>query len=180
MTIADLFNSATELRWPDEPGGKVYHCRQLTGLEQGMFQRWLEQRALDGIERRTYQDESTRERDRQLHNQDVAVGTYEWSGLLAVKATRTPAGLAKCLQIALRDQGMTDEVAVKVVEHKFNEVAATLASKLTDDPKEARLIFLSLGVQPPADLESATSSSACATPRSPTPWITSADLATTS
>lgn len=176
MTIADLFNSATELEWK----GRVYKCRQLTGLEQGMFQRWLEQRALDGIERRVYQDEAQRERDRQLHAQDVAVGEYEWSGLLAVRATRTPAGLAKCLQIALADQGMTDATAAEVVEHKFREVAAVLASKLTDDPKEARAIFLGLGVRPPDDSPGATSSSGSPTRPSPTPWITSADSVTTS
>lgn len=178
MTIADLFNSATELEWK----GTVYKCRQPTQLEQGQFQRWLEQRAFDAIARREYHDEADRERDRQLHTQDVAAGEYEWSGLLAVKATRTPAGLAKVLQITLADQGMTDKVAAEIVDHKFREVAAILASRLTDDPKETRLLFLSLGLEPPATSASPSASGSSSSPTRPTatPWITWENLATTS
>src|SRR4051794_13270063 len=94
-TLADLLSVETDL----ELDGKTYKVRPPTLLEQGRFQRWLEQRAREAIDRAVYKDEASRDRCHNLITQDVAAGVYEWGGELCVKALQTEAGVVRLLEL---------------------------------------------------------------------------------
>lgn len=130
-TLAEYFNASTDLAFE----GKRYPLRQPTQLEQGMFQRWLEQRAYDAIERRTYQDPSQQAEDRRLLNRDIAAGVYEYGGHVCAAALATPIGIAKQLSIVCRDDGLDFETAKRMVDLQIREIAAVFAREATDDPK---------------------------------------------
>ena len=163
MTLADMLNSPSEIKYD----GKTYLLRQPTLLEQGTFQRYLEQRAYDAIERRDYQDARQQDRDRNALNRDVAAGVYEWGGEVCCQSLQTQTGIAKLLNILLRDQGVTEELARKIVDRQVKEIAAVLASKAVSDPKALGQILSSLGLPenflstvssaPPSSTESITS-----------------------
>lgn len=155
-TLADMFNAPTEMEFD----GVKYQLREPTLLEEGTFQRWLEQRAYDAIERRTYQDAVQQTEDRRLLNQDIATGVYEYGGPLCIQSLNTPAGAAALLGIVLRDQGITELLAKKMVELRLREVVAGLAAKAISDPKALAGILNGLGF--PADYLSSKS----ATPHS--------------
>ncbi len=172
MTLADIFNSPSTV--PFE--GVDYKLRQPTLIEQGLYQRWLEQRAYDAIERRTYQDRGQQEVDRNNLNRDVAAGVYEWGGEVCCNALRTPNGLAKLVGIVCQDQGLSDAAARRLVDLKLKEIAAALMSKATADPNSLRATLASLGLPedflssnsptPPSSTNSATSEASTGT-RSP-------------
>lgn len=151
-SIGDLLNSPSEKEFE----GVVYQLRQPTMEEEGLFQRWLEQRAYDAIARRTYQDPVEQETDRRLLNQDIAAGEYEYGGPLAVKAINTPRGIAQIVHIICAPQGMTLEIAKRFVNHHLELIAAVLISKLPGaDPKALGESLLKHGV--PADFFSSDS-----------------------
>lgn len=158
MTLADMLNAPSEIEY----GGRVYKLRKPTLLEEGAFQRWLEQRAYDAIERRTYQDPEQQDRDRRNLNNDVAAGVFEYGGEVSLTALRTPGGSAKIVQIVLADQGVDDATARGIVDAELKKVAAALIRKATDDPKALAATLSSLGL--PSDYFSSNS----ATPPSTT------------
>lgn len=141
-TLADFVNAPTEIVFK----GTTYHLRQPNQLEEGMFQRWLEQRALEAIERGVYAEEARRDRDRQLHFQDVATGVYEAGGAVYAKASMMPSGMAKMLSIICKDQLLTEAVAKELVKHRLKEICATLISKATSDPKVLEATLATLGL----------------------------------
>lgn len=136
-------------------------------MEQGEYQRWLEQRAYDAIARRTYQDQTEQDRDRNNLNKDIAVGCYEWGSEACVNALRTQLGSAKLLAVILKDQGMTEAIARRWVERQLAEIAAVLMSKVQTDPLALAVALSRLGL--PSDFLS----SASATPHSSTDSTTS-------
>jgi hypothetical protein len=155
-TLADLLNAPTEFVHK----GVTFKLRQPTLVEQGMYQRWLEERARAAAGRATDLPE---DRQRQLLkdvNDATAVGEYEWGGEVCARAVRTPTGLAKLLSIVLADQAVTFEVAQDMVAEKLREIAAALMSRATDDPKALAAALRTLG------LPSASSSSSSPTRRS--------------
>lgn len=148
QTLADFFNAPTELPLKDDKGDvlETVKVRQPSQLEQGMFQRWLEQRAYDSIERRTYQDPRQQAEDRRLLNQDVAAGVYEWGGPVCVAALGTPTGIAKLLTIICADQALTLEKAEKLVDQQVREIAAILWERGAADPKALEATLKRLGL----------------------------------
>ena len=152
MTLAELLNSPTAI--PFE--GVEYQLRQPTLMEEGEYQRWLEHRAYEAIERRTYRDPDQQERDRRNLNNDVAAGVFEWGGEVCVRAIQTPGGLARLLHIMLRDQGLTEAKAKALVDRKMREIAAVLVARSTSDPNSLRATLATLGL--PEDFLSAASS----------------------
>jgi hypothetical protein len=142
MTLGDVFNSPTAI--PFE--GVEYRLRQPTLMEQGEYQRWLEQRAYEAIERRDYRDPDHRERDRRNLNNDVAAGVFEWGGEVCVRAVQTPGGLARLLSVICRDQGLTEQKAKGLVDLKVREIAAVLVARATKDPNSLRAVLATLGL----------------------------------
>jgi peptidoglycan hydrolase-like protein with peptidoglycan-binding domain len=172
VTLADVLNSPTEKEFE----GNKYKLRQMTVMEEGEFQRWMEQLAYDAIERRTYQDPTQQERDRKNLNNDIAAGVYEWGQELAVRRFQSVKGLSKILYFVCRDQGLDEEAAQRWAMEEVKKLAAILVQRATgtDDPKDLRVVCLSLGLPPdflssslthPSTAPSATSE-ACAEPSS--------------
>ncbi|AWM41765.1 hypothetical protein GobsT_71320 [Gemmata obscuriglobus] len=151
MTLADFVNAPTEFVLD----GKTYRIGKPTNAHQGEYQVWLEQLAYDGIARRRYQDDAARERAERFHGQDVAAGVYEWGGEIVVKRLMTPLGLAKLLTIMCRDQGLTFELAERLVELEAKKIAALMVSRATNDPKVLEAVRVTLGL--PSDFFSSSS-----------------------
>lgn len=174
-TIADLLNAPTGMEFE----GKPYKLRKPTLLEQGEFQRWLEQLAYDSIARRTYQNEAEKAECFRLHGQDCAAGVYEWGGDVATRRLLTPKGLAKLVNIICRADGLDLEAAERLVDLEQRKIAAALFGRSTDDPKERAAALAMLGL--PVDFyASETSSSTSQTRPSDTPSTTSEASATSS
>jgi|GEM_PF-3027725 len=119
--------------------------RKPTLYEQGEFQRWLEQRAHDAVDRGTESEEKKDRRHDRIYA-DAALGKYEWDGPYAMEAMWTPAGLAKIVAIVCRDQGVTDEQAEKLVEEQIKRVAAILLMQASEDPKAMAPVLEALGL----------------------------------
>jgi hypothetical protein len=117
--------------------GKKYTTAPLDDIGEGVFSVWLEQRAYDAIERRTYQDEKQKIEDRRTLTQDVAIGLYEYGGVLCFRATQWPPGIAKVIEIICKSQGMTEAIAKRFVNHKLKEIAVTFVSQLPNVSEEA-------------------------------------------
>lgn len=142
MTLADIFAVGSDLKGTD---GKTYKLRKPTLYEQGEFQRWLEQRAHDAVDRGTESDEKKDRRHDRIYA-DSALGKYEWDGPFAMEAMWTPAGLAKIVAIVCRDQGVTDEEAEKLVAEQIKRVAAIILMQASEDPKAIAPVFEALGL----------------------------------
>jgi hypothetical protein len=144
MTLADILNSPTEKTFE----GKTYRLREPNGIEQGEFQRWLEQLAYDKINSRTYQSDEEKERRLDRHDKSCAVGDYEWGGELSVRRLQTVPGFAKLLSIVLREQGLTPEAAERWANLKYRECAAVVMRRVYEDPKDLRAACVALGLPP--------------------------------
>lgn len=151
MTLADFLNAPTEF----ELDGETFRVRKPDQLEQGEYQRWLEQLAYDAIARRTYQNEAERLACLRMHDQDCAAGVYEWGGEVAVRRLLTVKGFAKLLSIVCRADGLTERKAEKLIEKESHKLAAVMASKVTADPKVLEAVLASLGL--PSDFCSPSS-----------------------
>lgn len=151
MTIADLVNAPSEITFE----GQTYRLSPPSLLQQGEFQRYLEQKVLDGINRRQYPDEKARERDRANFNDRSGAGYYEWGGEYAAHAAIQPAGYVKLLAIIGREQGLTLAIAERLVKQKLHESLAAIMSRIVSDPKELGAILTMLGL--PADILSSPS-----------------------
>jgi hypothetical protein len=141
MTQADLLGAPTEFVYK----GKTFQLRAANQLEQAKFQRWLEQRARDAVERADVSDERRRAMDAGVTDA-IAAGEYEWGGELCIRAIRTPAGLAKLVSIVLADQAVTLPMAQEMVESKLKEIAAVMFAKVADDPKALAAALEKLGL----------------------------------
>lgn len=161
MTIADFFNAPNELRYGDE----VFRIREPDQLEQGEFQRWLEDLALNSTLARTYPRPEDRDAALRVWQQDCAAGVYEWGGVMCLRRLADPNlnGLAKFLEIVCRDQGVTPEKARAVAKHAQLQLIAILNKQAADDPKAVEAATAGVGL--PRDF----CTSSCATPRSEAP-----------
>jgi hypothetical protein len=120
--------------------GKKYTTQPIEDIDggEGEFSIWLEQRAYDAIERRTYQDEKQKIEDRRVLNQDVAIGLYEYgTGVVALHASQHPLGIAKVLHIICRRQEMTEAIAKRFVNQKLKEIAVKFISQLPNASQDA-------------------------------------------
>lgn len=178
MTLADIFNCGSELKAAD---GTVYVLTKPTLIQQGQFQRWLEQRAHDAIDRDTRPSVTEAQRDRRhaLVDHNAGLGKYEWDGPFAMEAMFTPAGMAKFLSIVCAKQGVTEEKAEEILRHHAKEVAVKILTRAASDPKrradlEAALGALGLPMDWLASVPSEPSSSSSSTPPSPEPSGSSA------
>jgi hypothetical protein len=179
MTLADALGVGHALTFE----GKTYTLRKPTLYEQGLFQRWLEQRAHDAVERGTEPEEKKDRRHNAIYR-DSALGYYEWDGPCAMEALWTPAGLAQIVAIVCREQGVDDELAERIVAEQIKRVAAIILGRASSDPLAMAPVLEALGF--PIDWlrfePSAPSSSNSATrPSEPSPTSkSSADSPTSS
>ena len=165
MTTADIFNVGRVIRGPANPDGtpgRTYTLRKPTQYEQGEFQRWLEQRAHDAVDRGSA-SEAAKDRRHHAIDIDAGLGKYEYDGELGLAARFTPAGMVKIIAIVLRDQDVTEATAEPLVAHCIREIAAEMIEKEESDPNAVRLARIALGLgnlNDPAASGSSSSSSA--------------------
>lgn len=180
MTLADMFNAPGEFALRDEATDTVetFRMREPNQLEQGEFQRWLEQLAFDNIASRKFQTEADREAALRVWQHDCAAGVYEYGGVVCIRRLTDPnlKGLAKLMEIVCRDQGMTHQKATAIARNEQIRLVALISKQATDDPKALEAVLNRLGL--PSDFFSSNS----ATPPSaaPTPSSRSDDSATAS
>jgi hypothetical protein len=152
-TLSDFLNTPRDV----ELEGKTWKLRQPVLDEEAMFQRWLEAEAYRAIEKRSYRSEGQREEDLDSLDEAVRAGAYEYSGELALQAMGQVKGVARMVAIICRDQGMTEAIARKMVEKRFRDIEAILASKvlkadeivLSASPPSPRTDFLIWLCNPP-------------------------------
>lgn len=183
MTTADLFNVGKVLTGPPGPNGepgKLYTQRKADQYMQGEFQRWLEQRAHDAVDRRRA-DQDSKDREHVIIANEAALGKYEFNSPRGVEAQWLPAGMCKVLTITMRDQGVNDEIAEYLVDRFLREIVADFAVKknLPAEQMPLLLLALSLGMDWTPSAESGSSSTPFSAPLSPDP-STSSDASTTS
>lgn len=155
---ADLLNVEREIK----VGDKTFKVRQPNLLEQGKFQRWLETRAWEAIDRRASMPGVTPadiERDRKALIADIAAGVYSWGGQASIAALGTTTGLVALFAIIT---GEPESEVEKLVTAKLWEVVAALNVLLEDeDPKALRAVLRSLGMAaPPGRVRGSSSNSA--------------------
>jgi hypothetical protein len=141
MTLADVFAVGGTIKFD----GKEYTLRKPTLYEQGQFQRWLEQRAHDAVDRSEATEEAKDRRHARIDT-DAALGKYEWDGPYALEALWTPAGLAKIVSIVCRDQEVNDELAEKIVADQIKRVAAIILARASEDPFALAPVLEALGL----------------------------------
>ena len=151
-TLADMLNAPSEIQFK----GKTYLLRRPDLLEEGTFERWLAQRALDEIERTTYENPSQKAEDRKNHFLDVVAGVYEAGGLVYTRSMMSQTGAAKIISIICKDQGMTLAMAREMVRENLKGCVALIASKVYSDPKVVEAILNAIGL--PSDYLSRNSS----------------------
>lgn len=168
MTLADFFNAPGEFRLGDE----VFRMREPNQLEQGEFQRWLEQLAFDNLMARKYQTDADREAALRVWQHDCAAGVYEYGGVVCLRRLTDPnlKGLAKLMEVVCREQGMTYDKASAIARNEQARLVALISKQATDDPKALAAVLTRLGL--PSDFfssSSATRPSAAPTPSPPSP-----------
>lgn len=140
MTLGDLFNAPTEFKLD----GETFRVSKPGQLQQGEFQRWLEQLAFDRINSRTYQSDAEKALSLRMHDQDCAVGAYEWGSPLSLQRIQTQRGLAKLLEIICREQGLDANKAQRLVEENALGLIQVFRDKVTADPKALALALETL------------------------------------
>lgn len=141
MTQADLLGAPTEFVYK----GKTFQLRPANQIEQAKFQRWIEQRARDAVERSDVSEDRRRAMDAALTDA-IAAGEYEWGGELCIRAIRTPGGLAKLVSIVLAEQAVTLPMAQEMVEDKLRDIAAVMFAQSASDPKALAAALEKLGL----------------------------------
>jgi hypothetical protein len=141
---ADLLGVAHEL----DLDGVVYAVRKPDQLAQGKFQRWLESRARDAIDRAAVDDAVKRAMHTDL-NRDIAAGVYGYNGPVGAAAMQTPEGLAKLLTLVATAPGgepMAPAAAERCVERHMLRLAGMIAAAEADDPKALAAALRELGL----------------------------------
>jgi hypothetical protein len=142
MTLADVFAVGHTVTMPD---GKGYTLRPPTQVEQAEFQRWLEQRAHDGIERSRGTQEA-KDRRHTLIDDKAALGYYEWDGPLGLQSRWTVAGLTKAVEIVCRPQGVDEKLAEEIARQHIRAVSAAILQEAARDPKALAPILGAMGL----------------------------------
>jgi hypothetical protein len=161
MTHADIFAVGHAIEMPD---GKTYTLRSPTQIEQGEFQRWLEERTHAAVDRASASEEQKDRRHAQIDDK-AALGYYEWDGPLGIQARWMPAGMTKAIEIICRDQGVDHKRAEEIARHHIRTAAAVILKGAAKDPKAWGPILEAMGLPASwfASAPSEHSSSFCST-----------------
>lgn len=159
MTYADMLSIATEI----EHEGVTYALRPPTQLEQGKFQRWLEQEARESVERATYLSDEARAQATAQITRDIASGAYEWGGEISVKRLSTVSGVSKLIQLVC---GVDKELADRLANARLAQVVELVRGAQARDPKAVEAALVRLGLPANFLRQSVKSSSGSGTRRS--------------
>lgn len=140
-TFADLLSLSTSL----ECDGKTYPIREPNQLEQGKFQRFLEEKAFSAVERMPFREEAARAAALNALTRDTAAGAYEWRGDVASRAILSEDGMSKLLELICE---IPPDEAKKVVATHINRVIAIMTAAENSDPKAMALALQALGLKP--------------------------------
>lgn len=159
MTQADLFGVPHAF----ELDGQTYEFKKPDQIQQGVYQRWLEQRARESVGRAT--DVPERERDELLRavQEDIATFRYEYGGPACARSLQTASGVAKMIEIVCQ---VPPGVARRIAERRRDLIAELWRARLADDPKAAAAALVSLGLPPDFLASKETSSPPSSTPPS--------------
>lgn len=146
ITLADLLSVQTEIKHIYEGVEKTYALGPPNILQQGKFQRWLEQRAREAVDRGAYASEDDRDKAMNAVTRDIATGFYEWEGPASVTAFLQPSGHTKFLEIVL---GISEKEAKSLVEAKRGMIVKLVQTARAKNPKALRAVLTTLGL--PAD-----------------------------
>ena len=138
-TLADMLSTPHEI----EHGGKVYKITAPTQDQQGRYQRWLEDKALDAIERGGFRSEEARASAYAAWTRDCASGLYEFGNDAFNKALGTISGGTKLIEIIC---DVTPEVAKELFETRRKRIDAIFQAAVTNDPKALALALKALGL----------------------------------
>jgi hypothetical protein len=140
-TLADLLSIGTEV----DLGGKKVTLRPPNLLEQGKYQRWLEEQARQSVNRATYlSDDAVRQAQNDI-TRDIASGIYQWGGQVCVAALQQPDGVAKLVEIVC---SLEQAEARKLVDDYLGQIVALIRAASDDDPKAIAQALKSLGLPP--------------------------------
>lgn len=126
-----------------EHEGKRYPMRKPNLLEAGRFQRWLEDRGFDAIERIPFRDDEAKRAALNAHVHDCAAGVYEWGGEIASRAILTESGMSKYVEIIC---DVKPEIAKELICKHIERILAVVTAASSDDPKAVGEALKSLGL----------------------------------
>ena len=144
-TTADLLGVAHQIT----VGGVTYEVKKPDLLTQGRFQRWLEQRARESVDRATYLDAGDRREAQNAVTREVAAGAYSWDGPVAVAAQQNPEGVAKLLTLVTAGPDgnpMDQATAEKAVAEELERFVNLLTAAAADDPKALAAALRAVGL----------------------------------
>ena len=146
MTLADMLSIPSEIEHEYEGEVKKYTIGKPGTLEMGKFQRYLEVRAREAVERGSFDSEEARDRANNLVTRDIVAGVYEWEGPACIEALQHPAGIQKYLEILLN---IGPREAKSLVDARLKLLVELVKCVRDDDPKGAAAVLARLGL--PAD-----------------------------
>lgn len=162
-TLADLFRSPDTVHFR----GHDYKLRKPDQVEEGLFSRYLEQRAKEFVRRSV--DLTPEERDRHLVAVAAfaAAGGFEWGSPAYVEGTANPFTAAHLILIVLRAENPerrelaapdADQFVRGMVAQCLAEIVAINAAEIEADPLKKKAILEAVGL-PPTYLDSSAGSS---------------------
>lgn len=139
ITHADLMGVGKKFVFEE----KEYEVKPLNQVQQGQYQRWLEDRALAAILRDTDSPPDMVKSDRREFVHDRAAGIYEWLGDVAEKARGTWSGAAKYLEIAL---SIDADTARRMIEKESLAIIELIGRIVEEDPLAVRQLLKKMGL----------------------------------
>jgi hypothetical protein len=145
VTTADLLGVPHAIK----VGDTEYSVRKPDLVTQGKFQRWLEQRARESVDRASYLDPDDRRAAQNAITREVAAGVYSWDGPVAIQAQQTPEGVAKILTLVTADpdgRPMDAATAEAAVAQELQRFVDLLTAQADDDPKALAAALTAVGL----------------------------------
>jgi len=144
-TPADIFAVGQTLDYK-APDGTIttFKLRPPNQYEQGEFQRWLEQKIHDAIDRSSDSEERKIKRH-SLIDAQAGMGEYAWDGPSGMESRFKPEGYIETLKIVCRDQGMTDEIAQEIFQQNLYRLWRDVMESQGQDPKALAPVLAALG-----------------------------------
>ena len=138
-TFADMLSIPSKFEFE----GVSYELRPPTQLEQGIYQRWLEQEARESIDRATYLSDAQREMEARQVTRDIAAGLYEFGGEISVRRLQTVSGIAKLIEVICKVDAAQ---AQRVAEGRMKLAVELVRGAQAKDPKAMGEALAKLGL----------------------------------
>ncbi len=128
MSLADLFNVGSEFEFE----GKTYAAKDPDQLEQGRFQRHLQDKITNDILNNPLLDERQREALLYKHSVECGLGEFEWGGPGCLRAFMTWKGVQKYYEIMF---AVDPDTAKRMVEAPIHKTFAAIREVAAENPK---------------------------------------------